>query len=207
MTLNLRSKVILLAIIPSLLLAAIISSSTFWVLQKLASEEVAQTRELLINERKTSLKHYMEIAQASIQPIYDASHYGDFKARDQAVTILRTLSFDKQNYFYGYDSSSVRVFSSNLNTDIGKSFVDTLEDSGKAKDFTCVYHAWSYNLQGDLTVLRHRFGDQKRRRQQLANTGAALHVTLLGIKNIRHATTAVTAPADNRGFAALIASA
>lgn len=72
----------------------------------------------------------MEIAQASIQPIYDASGYGDSNARDQAVKILRTLSFDKQNYFYGYDSSSVRVFSANLNTDIGKSFVDSKDADG-----------------------------------------------------------------------------
>ncbi|WP_207286488.1 methyl-accepting chemotaxis protein [Pseudomonas sp. FW300-N2A2] len=130
MTLSLRSKVILLTIIPGLLLAAVISGITFWVLQKLASEEVEQTRDLLINERKTSLKHYMEIAQASIQPIYDASKYGDSDARDQAVKILRTLSFAKQNYFYGYDSSSVRVFSANLNTDIGKSFVDSKDANG-----------------------------------------------------------------------------
>lgn len=130
MTLSLRSKVILLTIIPSLLLAAVISGITFLVLQKLASEEVEQTRDLLINERKTSLKHYMEIAQASIQPIYDASKYGDSDARDQAVKILRTLSFAKQNYFYGYDSSSVRVFSANLNTDIGKSFVDSKDANG-----------------------------------------------------------------------------
>lgn len=88
--LSLRSKIILLTIIPGLLLAAVISGITFWVLQKLASEEVEQTRDLLINERKTSLKHYMEIAQASIQPIYDASGYGDSNARDQAVKILRT---------------------------------------------------------------------------------------------------------------------
>lgn len=128
--LSLRSKIILLTIIPGLLLAAVISGITFWVLQKLASEEVEQTRDLLINERKTSLKHYMEIAQASIQPIYDASGYGDSNARDQAVKILRTLSFDKQNYFYGYDSSSVRVFSANLNTDIGKSFVDSKDADG-----------------------------------------------------------------------------
>ncbi|WP_414879870.1 methyl-accepting chemotaxis protein [Pseudomonas sp. IT-P100] len=130
MMLSLRSKIILLTIIPGLLLAAVISGITFWVLQKLASEEVEQTRDLLINERKTSLKHYMEIAQASIQPIYDASGYGDSNARDQAVKILRTLSFDKQNYFYGYDSSSVRVFSANLNTDIGKSFVDSKDADG-----------------------------------------------------------------------------
>lgn len=130
MALSLRSKVILLTIIPSLLLAAVISGSTYRVLQKLASEEVEQTRDLLLDERKTSLKHYMEIAQASIQPIYDASKYGDSNARDQAVKILRTLSFDKQNYFYGYDSSSVRVFSANLNTDIGKSFVDSKDADG-----------------------------------------------------------------------------
>jgi methyl-accepting chemotaxis protein len=72
----------------------------------------------------------MEIAQAAIQPIYDASKSGDSNARDQAVKILRTLSFDKQNYFYGYDSSSVRVFSANLNTDIGKSFVDSKDANG-----------------------------------------------------------------------------
>lgn len=72
----------------------------------------------------------MEIAQASIQSIYDASRYGDLEARDQAVKILRTLSFDKQNYFYGYDSTSVRVFSANLNTDIGKSFVDSKDANG-----------------------------------------------------------------------------
>lgn len=44
--LSLRSKIILLTIIPGLLLAAVISGITFWVLQKLASEEVEQTRDL-----------------------------------------------------------------------------------------------------------------------------------------------------------------
>lgn len=28
-----------------------------------------------------------------------------------------------------------------------------MEDHGHAKDFTCVYHAWTYNLQGDLTAV------------------------------------------------------
>lgn len=33
-----------------------------------------------------------------------------------------------------------------------------LDESGKAKDFTCVYHAWSYNLQGDLTGVAFKDG-------------------------------------------------
>jgi anthranilate 1,2-dioxygenase large subunit len=33
-----------------------------------------------------------------------------------------------------------------------------LDDRGTAKDFTCVYHAWSYNLQGDLTGIAFEGG-------------------------------------------------
>jgi anthranilate 1,2-dioxygenase large subunit len=33
-----------------------------------------------------------------------------------------------------------------------------LDKQGKAKDFTCVYHAWSYNLQGDLTGVAFKDG-------------------------------------------------
>ncbi|MEB0041304.1 methyl-accepting chemotaxis protein [Pseudomonas sp. MH10] len=130
MALNLRSKVILLAIIPSLLLAAVISCITYVVLQKLASEEVEQTRSLLIEERKVSLRHYLEIAMAAIQPIYDASNPGDLEARDKAVKVLRTLIYDKQSYFYGYNSASVRVFWADKDLDIGKSFVDSQDANG-----------------------------------------------------------------------------
>jgi methyl-accepting chemotaxis protein len=128
--LNLRSKVILLAIIPSLLLAAVISGITFMVLKKLATEEVEQTRTLLTDERKLSLKHYLEIAQAAIQPIYDASKPGDTEARDKAVSILKTLNYDKASYFYGYNSASIRVFWSNKDLDIGKSFIDAKDANG-----------------------------------------------------------------------------
>jgi len=128
--LNLRSKVIFLAIIPSLLLAAVISGSSYWVLQKLATEEIEKTRSLLINERKTSIQHYMEIAQEVIKPIYAASKPGDSDARDKAVKLLRTLSFDRQNYFYGYDSAAIRVFAANLDVGIGQSFIDSKDADG-----------------------------------------------------------------------------
>src|SRR5258708_14821110 len=33
-----------------------------------------------------------------------------------------------------------------------------LEDAGNAKDFSCVYHAWTYSLQGDLLGVAFRDG-------------------------------------------------
>jgi anthranilate 1,2-dioxygenase large subunit len=35
-----------------------------------------------------------------------------------------------------------------------------LENRGKVKNFTCVYHAWSYSLQGDLTAVAFKDGIQ-----------------------------------------------
>ena len=35
-----------------------------------------------------------------------------------------------------------------------------LEDRGNAKDFSCVYHAWTYNLQGDLLGVAFKDGIQ-----------------------------------------------
>ena len=130
MALNLRSKVILLAIVPSLLLAAVISAITFVVLEKLATEEVAQTRTLLTEERRLSLKNYTEIGLAAIKSIYDASAPGDMAARDKAVQVLRKLNYDKAAYFYGYNSASVRVFWADKDQDIGKSFIDSKDANG-----------------------------------------------------------------------------
>ena len=130
MALNLRSKVIMLAIVPSLLLAAVISAMTFVVLEKLATEEVEQTRTLLTEERRMSLKHYQEIGEASIKSIYDASAPGDMAARDKAVQVLRQLNYDKASYFYGYNSANVRVFWSDKDLDIGKNFSEAKDANG-----------------------------------------------------------------------------
>jgi methyl-accepting chemotaxis protein len=144
-TLNLRRKVILLAIIPSLLLAAVISCITWVVLQKLAAQEVEQIRALLLEERKLSLKNYQQIGEAAIKPIYDASAPGDMEARDRALKVLKSLQYDKASYFFGYNSQYVRVFWSDKDLDIGKNFSEAKDANGvyvirglvdKAKDGT-----------------------------------------------------------------------
>nr|WP_314576454.1 methyl-accepting chemotaxis protein [uncultured Pseudomonas sp.] len=130
MLLKFRSKVMLLAVIPCLSLAAIISGIIWCVLQGMVSDEVDQTRALLIEERKLALKNYQEIGEAAIKSIYDASAPGDMQARNRAVDILKTLQFDKSSYFAGYTSASVRVFWSDKSQDIGRDFSDTKDANG-----------------------------------------------------------------------------
>lgn len=145
MTFNLRGKAILLTIIPSFLLAAIVSCITWGGLQKLSAQEVEQTRALLMEERKLSLKNYQQIGMAAIKSIYDASAPGDMDARDRALKVLKDLQYDKASYFFGYNSAYARVFWADKEIDIGKSFSDAKDANGvyvirglvdKAKDGT-----------------------------------------------------------------------
>ena len=130
MVLNFRTKVILLAVIPSLTLAAVISGIVWYVLQNLATEEIQQTRDLLLEERKIALRNYQQIGEAAIRPIYDASAPEDMEARNRAIDILKVLQFDKASYFAGYSSASIRVFWSDKNQDIGKDFSDVKDANG-----------------------------------------------------------------------------
>lgn len=130
MRLNFRSKVILLAVVPSLALAAVISGSVWYVLQNLASQEVEQTRKLMIEERKLALRNYQQLGEDVIKPIYEASADGDMEARDRAVKLLKLLQYDKSSYFAGYTSKSVRIFWSDKNQDIGKDFSGTKDAHG-----------------------------------------------------------------------------
>jgi methyl-accepting chemotaxis protein len=129
--LKLRSKVILLAIVPTFLLAVSLSGVALGVLYKLAGEEVEQARSLLLKERQAGLENHVQMAISSVKSLYDNSAPGDMAARDQAVKVLRNLSYDnKQGYFFGYDRNVVRLFWADKDIDIGVSYNDVKDANG-----------------------------------------------------------------------------
>jgi len=128
--LKLRGKVILLALVPTFLLAVALSAVALAVLYELAGEEVEQARSLLLKERQASLEQHVQLATSSVKTIYDNSAYGDMEARDKAVKILRNLSYGQQGYFFGYDRNVVRLFWSDKDIDIGVSYNDVKDANG-----------------------------------------------------------------------------
>ena len=62
MRLTLKTKVVLLALIPIVLFALVISGAAVKILQNLAEKEVAETRERLMQESRTLLENYSQIA-------------------------------------------------------------------------------------------------------------------------------------------------
>ncbi|MGE8294877.1 MAG: methyl-accepting chemotaxis protein [Pseudomonas sp.] len=128
--LRLRSKVLLLALGPICLLTLILSSIALVVLDDLADQQEAQTRAKLVQDRKTEIKQYVELAMNAIAPLYQASAEGDMAAREQAVQVLKRLSYGVDGYFWGYDTNIRRVLQGNTDDRIGEDFSSYRDPSG-----------------------------------------------------------------------------
>jgi methyl-accepting chemotaxis protein len=149
MRLNLKAKVLSLAVLPVLIFALVISASTVVMLQDQAKKEVEDTRQRLMADAKTALQSTVQVAMGAIKPLYDAAAPGDTAARAQVVKMLSSISYGKEGYFFGYDSEAARVFKGSSPDDIGKSFKDAKDPSGLyyVRDLVAVGKAGTHYLQ------------------------------------------------------------
>ena len=130
MRLTLKAKVILLALVPVILFALVLSGTAVRVLQSLAADEVAETRERLLQEKRSELEHYIQIALGSVKGLYDGAAQGDMASREQAIAILSKIKYGADGYFFGHDSNVVRLFRGDSPVDVGKSLVDRRDSNG-----------------------------------------------------------------------------
>ncbi|MCE5363549.1 methyl-accepting chemotaxis protein [Pseudomonas anguilliseptica] len=130
MRLTLKAKVVLLALIPVVLFAVVLSGAAARVLQNLAAQEVEETRERLLQESRNELQHYVQIALGSVQALYDDAGQGDMASREQAIAILSKIKFGKDGYFFAHDSNVVRLFRGDSPVDVGKSLADRRDPNG-----------------------------------------------------------------------------
>ena len=130
MRLTLKTKVILLALVPVILFALVLSGTAAKVLQSLAADEVAETRERLLQEKRSELEHYIQIAIGSVKGLYDVAAQGDMASREQAIAVLSKIKYGADGYFFGHDSNVVRLFRGDSPVDVGKSLIDRRDPNG-----------------------------------------------------------------------------
>ncbi|MDD1507426.1 methyl-accepting chemotaxis protein [Pseudomonas sp. CNPSo 3701] len=130
MRLTLKAKVILLALVPVLLFAVVLSGAAAKVLYSLSEDEVSETRERLLDEKRNELQNYSAIAMGAVQSLYDAAPNGDLESRKQAIAILSKIKYGKDGYFFGHDSNVVRLFRSDSPVDVGNSLNDRRDVNG-----------------------------------------------------------------------------
>ena len=128
--LRLRAKVLLLAIVPILLLTLLLCAISTVALKQLATQQEAQIRENLTQDREAQLKNFVDVALAAVGPVYQAAAQGDAQAREQGIAILKRLEYGKGGYFWGYDTRSVRVFQGTSDERLGEDFSTYRDPNG-----------------------------------------------------------------------------
>ncbi|MCH1925556.1 methyl-accepting chemotaxis protein [Shewanella sp. C32] len=100
--LGIRQKILLLAVLPLILLTAVILFISWQMESQTLTSTVNDFREKLIHERKQEMIHVTEIAREMVA--FQRQQGVDFKEQ------LRTAKFGESGYFYIYDGQGRNVF-------------------------------------------------------------------------------------------------
>lgn len=98
---NLRLKVLLLAVAPLLLAIAAIAAVVNIEARALADAETQAVLPVLESARRTELKHYVDLAMGAVEHLHGMADQA--AAQERALIILKQLDFGEDGYFFVYD--------------------------------------------------------------------------------------------------------
>ncbi|EGV29875.1 methyl-accepting chemotaxis sensory transducer with Cache sensor [Thiorhodococcus drewsii AZ1] len=130
-TLSIRSKILLVAITPILLVVGLLLTQTISSERQAGVERIENTRALLMAEKAAQLKSYVELAISAIKKIYDAAGPEDRAAQERAKTILRQLSFGADGYIFAYSYDGTNQVLGPKPELEGKNLIDLRDKDGK----------------------------------------------------------------------------
>jgi len=99
---RLRTKILLLAILPLLASLVLIALAVQHQERDLAKREYALVERTYLEARRAELRNYVALAASTVQPLYDRG--GNEPAdREQALRLLASLDYGRDGYFFVYD--------------------------------------------------------------------------------------------------------
>lgn len=101
---QLKQKIVALAILPLLLAIAVIGALVLSHAQRLGEQQELLIETSIIASKKTELQNYVELALSAIAPLY-ASGRDDAVTQQQVLAILLGLDYGSDGYFFVYDNT------------------------------------------------------------------------------------------------------
>jgi len=99
---RLRTKILLLAILPLVASLALIALAVRLQEKRLAQHEHALVERAYMDARRSELRNYVALAISTVLPLYERG--GDPEAaRTQALKLLASLDYGRDGYFFVYD--------------------------------------------------------------------------------------------------------
>ncbi|WP_137886303.1 cache domain-containing protein [Pseudomonas sp. 2FE] len=101
---QLKHKIVALAILPLLLASAVIGALVLLHAQRLGEQQARLIETSIIASKQTELKHYVELALSAITPLYGSGR-DDPAIQQQVLATLAGLDYGSDGYFFVYDGT------------------------------------------------------------------------------------------------------
>jgi len=125
MSLTIRSRLYILALVPLLVIALGMLSFTYMKTTDLNEQQIDITHTNMMNMKKEELKNYLQMAKSAIQPFLDKG-----ATLEEAYPTLKTLEYGTSGYVFGYDSKGIRRVQGQSEKGIGESFWNLQDKQG-----------------------------------------------------------------------------
>lgn len=111
MNLTLKTKILVLTILPLVALTLTITWITQRQAHELAHQQVKILEQSIMQQKRQALLDYVSLAMTSITPIIEEMEYGLQRSRAEyeVKRILRNLTYDHDGYFFVYDQNGVNL--------------------------------------------------------------------------------------------------
>jgi two-component system NarL family sensor kinase len=129
-SLNYGQKLFLLATMPFLVAAVVISILVTLQSRQLAEREIRLLEEQLIAAKREELKNYLSIARTAFIAIYGRAAPDDEKAMLQVTQILSGMIYGQDGYFFVYDYDGNNLVSPRHTSLIGRNWSGMTDPSG-----------------------------------------------------------------------------
>jgi methyl-accepting chemotaxis protein len=129
---SLRNKIILLTAIPLIVAIVVVMMVTRMQLMHLGNAQIESAKQEMLESKRESLREYMNLAISAVKPIYDAAGADDAEAKEQALAILRGMTYGESNdgyvFVYSYEGTALAMRAKRSLE--GKNLIDLKDKNG-----------------------------------------------------------------------------
>ncbi|KJY93880.1 chemotaxis protein [Vibrio neptunius] len=125
MSLTIRSRLYILALVPLLVIAMGMLGFTYVKTNELNDQQIEVTRTNMMNMKKAELKSYLQMAKSAVRPFLDKG-----ASLEDAYPTLKTLEYGKTGYVFGYNSQGIRKVQGSSSEGIGDSYWNLQDKHG-----------------------------------------------------------------------------
>ncbi|MET3440592.1 two-component system NarL family sensor kinase [Variovorax paradoxus] len=127
---NLRTKIVALAVAPLLIALVLVALAVRHQEHDLARRERALIEKSYMEQRRSELRSYVDLAVSIVRPLYDAGR-DDEETRNEALRRLAALDYGDDGYFFVYDMQGRSLMHSRQPDLVGKNLWDMRDSRGR----------------------------------------------------------------------------